>query len=243
MTKKLKGWFFAAQDKLPGHALLLRAYYAIRYGGSKGVFTSKYERNAWGEEESISGSGSTLSYTESIRGAIPALIREYSITRFLDAPCGDYNWFRHIDKAPNFAYIGGDIVAPLVEKNNLLYGDSQTSFINLDITRDALPPADIWMCRDCLFHLSNRDIFRALSNLLRSGIPLLLTTTHFECEKNTDTATGGFRLLNLELEPFNLGPPVSEIDDWVDGHPKRKLALWRTDDIREHLSKNIRFRE
>ena len=219
-------------------AVALKAYYSVRYGGPREVFRSKYLRNAWGEGESVSGSGSTLKYTESIRSALPALFREHSVSRFLDAPCGDYNWFRYITRQPNFSYIGGDIVPELVQRNQSLFGAPDTRFIELDITKDPLPDADLWMCRDCLFHLSNRDIFRALANLLRSNIRLLLTTTHVECFKNIDIATGNYRLLNLKLEPFSLGQPIVEIDDWIEGYAKRTVALWRTKDLAATLANN-----
>ena len=33
-------------------------------------------------------------------------------------------------------------------------------------------------------------------------------------------------MLNLELPPFNFGPATQYVDDYVDGFPVRKLALW-----------------
>lgn len=205
---------------------------------STGSLRSKYLRKAWGERETVSVPGSTLKYTESIRSALPELLRKHSVSRFLDAPCGDYNWFRYVTREPGFSYIGGDIVPELVERNQALFGAPETRFVKLDITKDPLPDADLWMCRDCLFHLSYRDVFHALANLLRSNVPLFLATTHIECAKNTDIATGNFRLLNLKLEPFNLGQPIAEIDDWIEGYPKRKMALWRTKDLAAALANN-----
>lgn len=157
---------------------------------------------------------------------------------FLDAPCGDYNWFSAVDREPGFEYIGADIVPALVERNQSHYGGARVRFMRLDIVRDPLPPVDLWMCRDCLFHLSNRDIFSVLANLLRSQIPLFLSTTHFECAGNKDMATGGYRFLNLELPPFQLGEPMEVIDDWIEGFPKRKMALWRTGDLARALANN-----
>ena len=238
MQPALKSMLSNILFKLPGNAVLLRGYYAARYGNIQRIFESKYKRNAWGDAESVSGAGSTLKFTENLRAALPELIGRYSVASFLDAPCGDYNWFRHVKREPPFSYTGADIVPELVNKNNDLYGEAATRFIQLDITKDPIPQVDLWMCRECLFHLSNRDIFRVLANLLRSDVHLFLTTTHFECETNTDIATGSFRPLNLEIEPFNLGPPVAEIDDWVEGRLKRKLALWKTRDLAAALANN-----
>src|SRR2546430_12323487 len=32
-----------------------------------------------------------------------------------------------------------------------------------DITKDEFDPADVWLCKDCIQHLSNRDIMLATS--------------------------------------------------------------------------------
>src|SRR6516162_4297473 len=121
MTNRVKRFLWAVHSRVPGNVLALRAYYAVKYGGSQKVFQSKYARNAWGDSETVSGWGSTLKYTELLRTALPALFREYSVHRFLDAPCGDYNWFAHVERPPGFSYLGADIVPELVAKNNQLY--------------------------------------------------------------------------------------------------------------------------
>jgi hypothetical protein len=49
-------------------------------------------------------------------------------------------------------YMGGDIVEKLIQQNQSKYGDPHTRFITIDIVKDLLPQADLWLCRDCLFH-------------------------------------------------------------------------------------------
>jgi hypothetical protein len=65
------------------------------------------------------------------------------------------------------------------------------------------PKVDLWLCRDCLFHLSNRDILLALRNFLASGTPLVFTTTHLNSAvfENVDIRTGGFRRIDLFSAP------------------------------------------
>jgi len=133
-------------------------------------------------------------------------------------------------------YIGGDIVPGLVSTNQLRFGDGHTRFEVIDITTDRLPEADFWLCRDCLFHFSDADIFSTLRNFVRSEIRYLLTTTHPLCTENTDIPTGSFRLLNLELPPFGFPEPAERIDDWIEGHPVRQLALWDRASIARVLS-------
>lgn len=192
----------------------------------KDIFTDYYRKNFWSNPESFSGSGSTLEYTENIRKEIPRVIGQFGVKTFLDAPCGDYNWFRYVERAPDVSYIGGDIVPDLIERNNKLYANENTRFMQLDVIADDLPAADIWLCRDALFHFSTDDIFRTLRNFVKSDIKYLFTTTHTECTVNTDILTGDFRLVNLQLPPFNFPEPALFIDDWIDGFHVRKVGLW-----------------
>lgn len=227
--KRLKGDFSTADQPLLSQNLT-----------TKDIFTYYYKDNFWGNPESLSGGGSTLEYTENIRREIPKLVREYDIKIFLDAPCGDYNWFQKVEKPNGMKYIGGDIVDQLIAQNQSRYTDSQTSFMSLDIINERLPSADLWMCRDCLFHFSYEDIFKTLDNFVNSEIEYLFTSVHTNCTENTDILTGGVRLLNLELPPFNLCKPIVYIDDWIPNFHVRKMGLWTRAMIADSLAAAIR---
>jgi hypothetical protein len=205
---------------------------------AKTVFRQHYETNAWGCDESVSGDGSTLEYTQNIRMVIPQLVAELDINNILDAPCGDYNWFQMIQWAKPIHYVGGDIVEDLIKRNQTLYTTEYTKFRDLDIVHDDLPKADLWLCRDCLFHLSDREVFLALDNFIKSDIPYMLTSTYSESEFNHDIPTGTFRLLNLLLPPFSLGQPIRLIDDWIEGYAVRHLALWEREAVKAALANN-----
>ena len=207
------------------------------------IFDYYYQNKTWGDSESVSGPGSTLAYTENIRSKIPALVEELGVHVILDSPCGDFNWLRAIEWNTAISYIGADIVKALIEKNQLLYGDANKSFISLDITNDKLPQADLWLCRDCLFHLSYKDIAVAIQNFLDSDIRYILTSNHQNCTNNKDITTGSFRLLNLELPPFNLGKPIHVIDDWIEGFPERQLCLWERNTLINKLGCDKKFQE
>lgn len=219
--------------RLPFGNRLIRGYrywiqrrHFARFKNPEDVFTAYYEENQWSDPESVSGPGSTAAYTENIRREMPPLLERLQVRRMLDAPCGDYNWFRLIDRAGGLDYTGGDIVAPLVAANQAKYGNDRTRFTKLDITKDELPAVDLWLCRDCLFHLSEDLVFAALENFARSRVQWLLTSTHPRAEANTDIPTGSFRLLNLELPPYNFPPPEATMEDWIQPYPYRHLALW-----------------
>jgi SAM-dependent methyltransferase len=219
----------------------LRSGSKLKSGNLQDIFTDYYRENYWENDESLSGDGSTLAYTENLRRELPALLEKFEIQSILDAPCGDYNWFRFVERGAGVRYIGADVVEDLIRRNREKYAGPDTDFIKLDITRDRLPAADLWMCRDVLFHFSFRDVFLSLQNFLRSDIKFLLATSHTECAANADILSGQFRLLNLELEPFNLPAPIAGIDDWIEGFPIRKMCLWRREAVAEALAANENF--
>jgi hypothetical protein len=201
-------------------------------------FTRIYSSNYWGSKESVSGKGSTLNCTKNLRRHLPHLFSQFSIKRVFDAPCGDFNWMRVIVEECDLDYIGADIVEPLVERNNARFKSSKARFIHLDITKDEFPKADLWICRDCLFHLSYDDIRRSLRQFAASEVSYILTTTYknnagFE---NRDIITGDMRLVDLFSKPFNLPTAVLfRIDDYLGRH-RREMCLWSRAQIIEGLA-------
>ena len=175
--------------------------------------------NYWRNCESLSGDGSTLNYTENLRKQLPNLIKAFSINTIYDAPCGDFNWMRGVVSETKIQYIGADDIVPsLIEGSKSQFQSSNISFSIADITVDKFPRADLWFCRDCFIHLSNKDIYLALKNFLASEIPYLLTTTHITSGNftNLDIYSGGHRLIDLFSAPFYFPKDVKfRIDDWV----------------------------
>lgn len=100
-------------------------------------------------------------------------------------------------------------------------------FIHLDILNGEIPAADLWLCRDALFHFSNADILKVLSNLSLSQVGYFLSTTYPQTSCNIDIITGDFRPINLELPPFNLPYPLLGYFDESDaGQLGKMLGLW-----------------
>jgi hypothetical protein len=193
------------------------------------IFSAIYRRNSWGSAESVSGPGSTLARAADFLPDVVDLLHGLDAAVLLDAPCGDFTWAGAIaDEIEH--YIGVDIVREIVERNQRRAGGPARTFLHRDLTADALPDADVILCRDCLVHLSFADVWRALGNFQRSGARHLLTTTFVEREGNADVATGGWRPLNLQREPFCLPPPRAMVDErclHTGGiYRDKRLALW-----------------
>jgi hypothetical protein len=195
----------------------------------RAAFTKHYESRGWGEPESVSGRGSTLRSTEAIRAALPALFAEFGVRSVTDAGCGDFNWFRSLEVDLE-RYLGIEVVEGLASLDQQLYGGDKRSFVSLDILRDKLPAADLILCRDCLVHLKNRQVVAALKNFRRSGSRYLLATTYPSLRLNQEVSLGGWRPLNLELPPFNLGSPLRTISEgpFIEAPDRadKSLGLW-----------------
>jgi hypothetical protein len=193
------------------------------------VFSEIYRDNLWKGGKSRSGAGSELAYTENLRFFLPIVFERFGIQTIVDAPCGDFNWMRLVPLAKNMSYVGIDIVPQMISDNQKQYGDERRRFVVANIVNDPLPNADILICRDCLFHLSNTDIVLLLQNFINSNASFLLTNTHINHGSfvNTDIKAGDFRLIDLFSEPFCLPKNVHyRIEDFIHPHPPREMCLW-----------------
>jgi hypothetical protein len=189
------------------------------------IFTSIYDNNNWLSDESRSGLGSTMEATRHLRERLPKVMAALGARSLLDAPCGDFNWMRHCELNID-RYVGGDIVAKLVADLNARYASPTRSFIQLDIISQPLPECDVLFCRDLFLHLSFDHIHAALENFRRSQCKWLITSTYADVRVNLDTFTGGVRILNLCLPPFNFPTPIEYIVDRGETAFDRRLGVW-----------------
>ncbi len=204
----------------------------FRNASTEEILTHIYLANKWGDEESRSGKGSNLAVTESLREALPDMLLQFNINSMLDIPCGDFHWMKEID-LPLTRYQGADIVKPMIEENQVKYGNEKREFLHLDLLRDPLPKVDAIFCRECLVHLSYADIEKALQNIRKSGASYLFTT-HFPQRKyNEDVVTGKHHSLNFYLPPFSWPQPELEFVECFAGKRRgnKCLSVWRIDNL------------
>lgn len=200
----------------------------------KETFTHINESKHWKSEESVSGEGSELAATQALIKGLNNLIKDLNIKSILDIPCGDFNWMQHVDLS-GVAYTGADIVERLIEANNVTYATKNMAFKILDLTKDSLPYADLLFCRDCLVHLSYKDIYKALINIKKSKSKYVLTTSFYRCDKNKNIITGQWRKLNFELFPFYFKKPLLVIDEKYtkkgNKYADKSMCLWEVKTI------------
>jgi hypothetical protein len=213
-------------------------------------FSTIYQKRLWlramphlNPEKTLSGHGSTQLSTKVFRSQLETFLHETRTHVFLDAPCGDFNWMKNV-KLPDYcAYIGGDIVADLIADLQQNYSASARvpnednpsyslrQFIRFDLTKDSFPLADVWLCKDCLQHLSNGHIILVLNNFRRSRVKFALLSNHIGVKSNVDIETGSFRHVDLTLPPFNLPPPLQRLRDSPNYGEPRYVGVWRREDL------------
>jgi len=221
-----RAFLYSVFNKLRRDLLLFIFRLRERRADAQAIFDYYFRHNLFGDAESLSGTGSSLSATKTIRQGLAEILTELKPKSLLDIPCGDFNWTKEVDFR-SCRYIGADIVKDLVEQNQKLYGNNDRKFLVLDILNDPLPKVDLVLCRDLFIHFPNEDVFTALTNIRRSGAKFLLTTSYSGEKRNRNIPLGSFRPLNLLLSPFRLPPPLKIIRD--DDYLKfrgRTLCLW-----------------
>ncbi len=198
------------------------------------IFSGYYRSNKWGDKHSRSGKGSNLEATADLRRLLPPLVAELGARSFLDLPCGDYFWMRHVDLA-GVAYHGADIVPEMIARNQAGFGSDRVRFSVINLIEGPVPRHDIMFVRDCLVHLSNAHLSAALRNIKASGSTWLLTTTYPESFSNTDISTGQWRAIDLTRVPYNLPAPERLIAEGCASEkgqqPDKSLGLWRVADL------------
>lgn len=197
--------------------------------GLTDTFRHAYRNRLWGGSESVSGEGASGGQTRVLRQSLPGLLTRLGVRTLLDLPCGDLNWMADVP-LDGMTYIGGDLVPELIEANRARHHASGREFRVLDLTSSPLPAADLLLCRDCLVHLSIRDIARALVNIRRAPIRFLLTTTFPDERHNRDITTGDWRPLNLQAGPFDFPEPILLLNEGcTEGGGRfgdKSLGLW-----------------
>jgi len=216
------------------------------------VFTTIHRENAWHDQESVSGSGSSLRETQHLIQELPELLRFCSARSILDAPCGDLNWIKRVDLR-GIHYWGVDIVPELLVSRETNDGKSHElrdwsrqpnapeSIVlsHKNILTDKLPIADVIFVRDCFVHFPNALVKRAIRNIQQQGFKWLATTT-FTCrEENENIKLGEWRPLNLCAPPFNFPEPSYVLNERLDVEGgawcDKSIGLWPLDAITSRM--------
>jgi hypothetical protein len=214
----------------------IRRWRLLRMATPEDRFTFIYRTNFWNADQSVSGPAGSLENTAELRARLPGLFERHGIRRLFDAPCGDFHWMRHLVAEHPLDYVGGDIVRMMVERNQMSFGSERVAFLHIDITRDAFPAADLWLCRASFCNLSQADVFAALQRFAASDIRYMLAScTNPDGFANTDIVTGDYRRIDLQSPPYSLPRELARLKDGDD-----EMCLWSREQVAEALERYAR---
>jgi hypothetical protein len=215
MMRKLLGSI--ARRTLPKPVLAAYRNHREARRSTEDVFTRIYSHNEWGGQPGEFYSGSGSAYTAVSVPYVANLLRELADLkaerlRMVDLGCGDFRIGRQLAPACA-AYVGVDIVHPLVSYNHSTFGSETVSFVHANIIEDPLPPGDICVVRQVLQHLSNAQILAVLPKLKQYRCCFI--TEHYPSDSrfratNLDKTHGrDIRLTQgsgvyLDAPPFNI---------------------------------------
>jgi len=194
---------------------------AIKFAGLQ---ADSIRRESW--RESISGPGSTVKNTKSALAWLEKQIADRGILSIADIPCGDHNWLANFNPIQNVEYIGLDALHDALSLARSKRPDR--SFFAFNAIQQRPGRYDLILCRDFLVHLTFEHGLEVLENFRSSGSTYLAITTFPEIKVNEELQEShpgwGWRKLNMQLPPFNLGTPIDSVDE--DEGQGKCLALF-----------------
>lgn len=178
------------------------------------IFEKSYVSAAWGStaaaDDYSSGTGSADVYKQPYVNSIRRYIRAHHIRHIVDLGCGDFRVGRRLIDGGDWDYTGVDIVRALIDHHNKRYATRCVRFLCRDLIDEALPEGGLYLIRQVLQHLDNRQIMEIVEKL--DG-PHVIVTEHLpvvgRLRPNRDKAAGpDVRLyycsgVFLEHPPFN----------------------------------------
>lgn len=201
---------------------------------TKEIFTDIYNVNKWACEESKSGPGSRVSVNSLLLEKLKQFVNKNNIKSIVDCGCGDFNWMKLFDFNSIDYYLGIDIVEKLISENNSKFSDKKKSFKCMSLVENEIPKKDLIICKDVLFHLSYSEAIQTIKNIKKSGSKFLLSTS-FTGFVNFDIKTGGWRPINLQDVPFNIGQPFEyweNIENRNDKYSNKSIGIWEISEIK-----------
>ena len=191
--------------------------------GDPDIFDKIYENSYWGKG---SGGGSSPEATQPYKIFLEDFIRQHDIQSVVDLGCGDWQFSQFLDFS-DATYIGIDASKYVIANNQKSFSRPGVSFANLPKNYNALPSADLLVCKDVLMHLSTKevqDILSALPSfkyaLITNDIPcvsvfgaiILKLRRPFSPIVNREIKTGDYRTLDPTQPPFNL--KLKKVFEW-----------------------------
>jgi hypothetical protein len=174
---------------------------------SSEVFSNIYDKNQWTHG---SGPGSLASFNTPYIQLLQNFLRDNNIKTVVDVGSGDFQTLQHVN-FDGCEYHGFDVAPSVVTGCNQIFRKENIQFSKMPENWAELPKADLYLLKDVLIHLNNRDAGNLLDTCLERGRYLISTNNraHRDDAYNVDISTGQFRAVNISLPPFSIPSHVA----------------------------------
>ncbi|HWG45494.1 MAG TPA: hypothetical protein VN688_22210 [Gemmataceae bacterium] len=164
------------------------------------VFGRVYSSGVWGPGET-SGAGSSPQQAQPYLDLVNGLLKVSGWRRVIDLGCGDGYVATRL-QAPEV--VGVDCHAPHIHRLGRESPQGEWLHLDLDRDRDKLPAGDVAFLKDVLHHWPNRLIHDWLTWARHCGKWrwLICTQDRHQDADNRDCPLGGYRALDLSMEPL-----------------------------------------
>lgn len=188
------------------------------------LFAPIYTNQVWNngnDDVPRSGDGSLVKNTVRLRAFLDDMFKTGKIASIVDLGCGDLSWMPLTDIFRRGYYTGVDIVPSVIEENQKRYGSAKKHFKQVNIVTDALylPPADLYLIRDVIFHLTRQEILSLFGSLCQNKPVKFSYLVVTSCRNNSNDVGKDifdqwmFHPINLRKTPFVLGKPDFKIPE------------------------------
>lgn len=149
--------------------------------------------------------------------------RKNNIKSIVDCGCGDWQFSQNIN-FEGIDYKGFDVASFVVENNIKNFQKEHINFFLYDGDFNALPEADLIICKDVLQHLPNAKVKEFIANLHKYKFALI--TNDIGEKFNYDISLGGYRCLDLRQPPFKLEAKIVHTIKRMPKAPDMPVMLW-----------------
>ena len=160
------------------------------------AFNAIYTNSTWGHK---SGPGSDPANASAWIAEANKLLAQADIHTVLDLGCGDWRLGKELNLLGK-EYTGIDVSSVIIEDIKQ-YESEHIKFMQGDLETIDLPPTDLILIKDVLQHLPISAIHTIMNKIMASAKYALICNDI--ADVNTECEPGGWRGINLALEPFN----------------------------------------
>jgi len=161
------------------------------------AFNLVYARSEWGYR---SGPGSKLENAREYIDYVNLVLSDPTIVNILEIGCGDFRVGRNYNLDQK-KYLGIDVNATVIEDNKKFESKS-IKFLNADFADISFAGNwDLILIKDVLQHLPNNLIKEIVNKILMNSKQGIICNDRGKT--NLDIVLGGYRGIDLSIEPFN----------------------------------------